>query len=591
MKKSAYLLALSSLFFPLSLFSACTDDETDLGISLTDPLTQFDGIRDTLYADRAWSRLEDSMLTVNFTHGVIGNLNDGIFGRTTSELYTQVALPSSSFYLSGDIEKVVITLAKEQLFPDTAHTYSFHFEVCQLAEDYPPDTLIYSSRTLAVNESVVYCDSTLTVGPTDTLINLTLSPAFHNLIPRNGTAEEFLASMKGLRIRILPDSETGMMSINFSSPKTCMTIHYNDPSTGNSSTYTLLLGSGSARASGTWLTFDADGVPEERAWMVQEYTGTVRITFLGDCTLGGEEKARTLYRGFVRTIERNGCAWPFRNLAALTASDDLTVANLEGVLSDRTDLRKVEKTYNFIGSAAYTEILREGSVECVTLANNHSRDYGPDGYWDTVRALKDAGVAYFNTDSMAVWRNDEGLMIGFLGASVHMSGSRYQEHQRQAKLLRELGCAAVITVMHAGREYESEPGDYQRQIARRTVASGVNLVIGHHPHIVQGYEILNGTPVVYSLGNCVFGGNTNPRDHDALAVRADLSFEDGELSGMKLHFWPIAVSGEANFNDYSPVLLTGDDAERVLRKMEKSTGIYPDGFTAEQGAQVVVPAR
>ena len=98
-------------------------------------------------------------------------------------------------------------------------------------------------------------------------------------------------------------------------------------------------------------------------------------------------------------------------------------------------------------------------------------------------------------------------------------------------------------------------------------------------------------PVVYSLGNCVFGGNLNPRDHDALALQADLSFEDGELSGMKLHFWPIAVSGEASFNDYSPVLLTGDDAERVLRKMEKSTGVYPDGFTAEQGAQVVVPAR
>ncbi len=351
----------------------------------------------------------------------------------------------------------------------------------------------------------------------------------------------------------------------------------------------LLLLCASAQASGSWMTFTEDGVPAEQAYLVQEYTGTVRITFLGDCTLGGEEKARTLYRGFVRTIERNGYAWPFRNLAALTASDDLTVANLEGVLSDRTDLRKVEKTYNFMGSAAYTEILKEGSVECVTLANNHSRDYGPDGYRDTVRALKDAGVAYFNTDSMAVWRNDEGLMIGFLGASVHMSGSRYQEHQRQAKLLRDLGCAAVITVMHAGREYESEPGDYQRQIARRTVASGVNLVIGHHPHIVQGYEILNGTPVVYSLGNCVFGGNTNPRDHDALAVRADMSFEDGELNGITLHFYPISVSGEEGWNDYSPVLLSGEDAERVLHKMEKSTGIYPGPFTENEGAAVAVP--
>ena len=97
-------------------------------------------------------------------------------------------------------------------------------------------------------------------------------------------------------------------------------------------------------------------------------------------------------------------------------------------------------------------------------------------------------------------------------------------------------------------------------------------------------------PVVYSLGNCVFGGNLNPRDHDALALQADLSFEDGELSGMKLHFWPIAVSGEASFNDYSPVLLTGDDAERVLRKMEESTGADPGFFTEGEGAVITVPA-
>ena len=99
------------LFVALPLvFSACTDDETDLGISLTDPLTQFDGQLDTFYADRAWSCKEDSMLTVNFTRGVIGNLNDPIFGKTTSVFYTQVALPSSSFYLTGTIENSYIVV-------------------------------------------------------------------------------------------------------------------------------------------------------------------------------------------------------------------------------------------------------------------------------------------------------------------------------------------------------------------------------------------------------------------------------------------------------------------------------------------------
>ncbi len=350
----------------------------------------------------------------------------------------------------------------------------------------------------------------------------------------------------------------------------------------------ILLVPAFAGASGSWMTLTVKDGPTEQAYLVQEYTGTVRITFLGDCTLGGEEKSQNLYRGFVKTVERNGYAWPFRNLIALTGQDDLTVANLEGVLSDR-ELNKVSKEFNFRGPTAYTEILKEGSVECVTLANNHSHDYDRAGYEDTVRALEDAGVAYFGTDSMAVWRSDEGLMIGFLGAATHLSGDRYKEHQKQAALLKTLGCSVVITVMHAGQEYISEPGDYQKQIVRRTIASGADLIVGHHPHIVQGFEISKGVPVVYSLGNCVFGGNINPKDHDALVLRADLAFEEGELTGITLHFYPISISGEANFNDYSPVFLSGADADRVLQKMEKSTGVSVGPFDSAEGAVVSVP--
>ena len=152
----------------------------------------------------------------------------------------------------------------------------------------------------------------------------------------------------------------------------------------------------SASASGEWLAFSGENDPAELLFPVQEYTGTVRITFLGDCTLGGEEKTRNAARGFIRVIEQNGMEYPFRNLTALTAGDDLTVANLEGVLSDR-DLSKVKKTYNFKGATAYTEILKAGSVECVTLANNHSHDYDTAGYLDTKAALDTAGIAYFGS--------------------------------------------------------------------------------------------------------------------------------------------------------------------------------------------------
>ena len=336
-------------------------------------------------------------------------------------------------------------------------------------------------------------------------------------------------------------------------------------------------------AAGRVVTVTDPEALQAEAFLVQEYSGTVTVTFLGDCTLGCEEKNQGSPRSFPKVIGERGYGWPFQALTRLTAADDLTVVNLEGVLSDR-ELTKELKTYNFIGPTANTRVLTEGGVECVTLANNHSRDYGDKGYADTKAALETAGIGWFGTDAPAMWDNGEGLRVGFLGVSGSLSGQRLTRYREDMETLRDLGCAAVITVMHAGTEYEPEPDGYQRQIVERAVRAGTDLIIGHHPHIVQGYEAVSGVPVVYSLGNCVFGGNFNPRDKDALALQADLTFEEGTLRDMTLRAYPISISSYKNSNNYSPVFLTGKDAERVLNKMKESTGYAPGPFDEERGA-------
>lgn len=323
-------------------------------------------------------------------------------------------------------------------------------------------------------------------------------------------------------------------------------------------------------ASVDWHTYSTDEIPRDAGFVVSEFTGKVTVTFLGDCTLGGEAMYRNNKKGFVNTVAQNGTTYPFRNLKTLTENDDITVANLEGVLTDRK-LQAMNKVFTFSGPTAYTGILKEGSVECVTLANNHSGDYGRPGTRDTEEALDQAGIARFGTENVAICEI-HGVRIGFAGISITLNGNAGKRFREQIEALREAGCAAVITVMHAGTEYDLTPNVYQKRMARKAITYGSDLVIGHHPHVVQGYEVIDGAPVVYSLGNCVFGGNMHPDDFRACAVQADLIFQESTLTEIVLRFVPIMISGRTDFNDYSPVIPDGDTQEQILQMMEKSTG-------------------
>ena len=342
----------------------------------------------------------------------------------------------------------------------------------------------------------------------------------------------------------------------------------------------VLAFSSPACSEGRWTTVDPDAGAPAEGFLVDEFSGTVTATFLGDCTLGGEEKSRNNALGFVRRVQENGYGFPMRYLKALALNDDLTVANLEGVLTDR-DLPKVEKKYNFSGPTAFTEILSAGGIDGVTLANNHSHDYGEAGYRDTKKALEAARIGWFGTEAPAVWMNGDGLKIGFIGVSSSLSGNRFRRYREQMQLLREIGCSAVVTVMHAGTEYDYTPDSYQKQIASRAVSCGTDLVIGHHPHVVQGFEMMDGVPVVYSLGNCSFGATTRAKDSDALVVQADLTFEESTLVDVSLRFYPISITSDSRYNNYSPAFLSGTDADRVFRKMRESTGVDPTPLAGE----------
>lgn len=336
-------------------------------------------------------------------------------------------------------------------------------------------------------------------------------------------------------------------------------------------------------AGGEIYTFSPDDIPSaltSTALRVVEGETTVRLTFLGDCTLGGTTGSANYGKGFVRTVRERGLAYPFAKLLPLLSKDDLTVANLEGVLSENTE-DKQKKEFNFIGSPEYAKILTLGSIECAGLSNNHALDFGSGGKADTVAALAKEGVAYFDDDTVTVL-DKNGARVGVMGS---LFGVDEAKAKRQIRALREAGCTAIIHCLHMGEEYARAPTAGQRANAKLLSRLGVSLVVGHHPHVAQGMEIFGHMPVVYSLGNACFGGNHAPKDLDAVLLQVEIRFSQGSAVSQQLTFWPISISGQAKRNDFQPRLLSGADAERVMKKLNASSGQVLHNFVENEGAK------
>lgn len=334
-------------------------------------------------------------------------------------------------------------------------------------------------------------------------------------------------------------------------------------------------------------TFSADEPPKSlwnMAFAIPAEESELILTFAGDCTLGGEPELRRRADGFAQTVEREGMAYPFSGLLPLFSADDVTLVNLEGVLSEST-ANRAEKQFTFIGEPAYTEILSLGSVEAVTLANNHTMDFGRRGFEDTRAALSAAGIGQLTQEQVLVIQKD-GYRIGLTASVFGLNAADQQRLAAQIDALKTLGCHAIIHVMHAGVEYADAPSQQQREVARLAAEQGASLVVGHHPHVVQGVEWVESIPVFYSLGNTCFGGNLNPSVRQGALLKVRFRFADGELARMDWQLHPIAISGGKSGNDYCPQLLTGEEAGQVIQRINRLSGItlepaadFPGGWT------------
>lgn len=294
---------------------------------------------------------------------------------------------------------------------------------------------------------------------------------------------------------------------------------------------------------------------------------SVTISAAGDCTLGYDPRLG-YSNSLPEELERQDgdYGYFFRGVLPVFASDDLTVVNLECALTKSDD--KVEgKTFCFKGDPLYRNMLLEGSIEVVSLGNNHSRDYKSQGFNDTVDALRLAGIG-FAVNGVSCIEEVDGVRVGFL--SYRNNTPELSTLKSDISSLRDQNCAIVICSFHWGEEYRNVANSSQTALGRAAVDYGADLVLGHHPHVIGSIEKYNGKYICYSLGNFCFGGNRNPEDKDTFIFRQTFSVgDDGIARDAGIEIVPCRISSTTKRNDYQPTIYGEEDAKRVLKRLNE----------------------
>ena len=284
---------------------------------------------------------------------------------------------------------------------------------------------------------------------------------------------------------------------------------------------------------------------------------SVKISAVGDCTIGWDDRFSWGNR-FDAYLESNNGDYSYylAKVREVFREDDFTIANLETTFTSYPV--KMEKTFNFSAPDAYKNVLLQGCIDAVSLGNNHTYDFGERGYLDTMAALDSIGIPYFGHDKYLV-KEVCGVKIG-LFSLLDYGCQFYHEIDKALTYLKSQKCDLIIACMHWGVEHTYEQTLAQVTMAHYLIDNGVDLVLGSHPHVLQGIEKYKGKYILYSMANFCFGGNTDPDDKDTMIFQQTFTFVNGELQPDDyVKIIPASVSGVSHCNNYQPVVLEGTE--------------------------------
>ncbi|MBI5221375.1 MAG: CapA family protein [Candidatus Magasanikbacteria bacterium] len=252
-----------------------------------------------------------------------------------------------------------------------------------------------------------------------------------------------------------------------------------------------------------------------------------------------------LDRNVKKQIDKNGVDYIFEKLAGddnlLTADPSVIEANLEGSFANKR--RPTTKSIAFRFDPKFIDTLKKYHLNVFNLANNHSFDMTTEGFRETQANLKKAGISFYGQQYKV---NDENLLVkqigdfkfGLIGLDDTINKVNILKVKELIKKAKEKGVEIIMINIHWGDEYKEFSNSHQRQLGHALIDSGADVIIGHHPHVVEEMEIYKNHPIFYSLGNFVFDQYFSVPTQQELSVGLVFKEENNQKS-VSVYVFPL----------------------------------------------------
>lgn len=270
---------------------------------------------------------------------------------------------------------------------------------------------------------------------------------------------------------------------------------------------------------------------------------TVSISIVGDILMDSSVRAQ---------INKNGIEYPWEMVKEYFQNDDITIGNLETSITTR-GTKWEDKQFNFRSDPNNLKAMKEAGIDVLALANNHTLDYGYEGLLDTLSYLdkndiKRAGGGKNKQEAIeGVIIEKNGLKIGVLSFSRVVPDVKWYATDKRPGIVgaydphinevivrieeMKKETDIVILSIHWGVELSATPRKQEMDLGKKLIDAGADIIMGHHPHVLQGVEIYKGKPIFYSLGNFVFGTKNELTSNTMIG---QINFIDKDIDNIKI---------------------------------------------------------